>query len=174
MGYHRGMGRSLVIVSVLAACSRGGDHSEAKQWQSDPPPPKIDVPAGLQIAVSIDGQPRAPVTTDTLNAIKPDYEDDEHRVWMITSLVPEATPSPASIQATSPAGMSITLAHPMPDGYEPALFLSRRGEIKVAAVDPKVPIPPWHGHGGRLHRAGDSMPHIGPVSKLEITHAPRP
>jgi hypothetical protein len=163
-----------VTVCALVACSRGGDHSEAKQWQSDPPPPKLVVPIGLQIAVSVDGQARTPITTETLNTIKPDFVDDEHRVWMITTLVPEAASPPTTIQATSPAGMSITLAHPMPEGYEPALFLSRRGEIKVAAIDPKEPIPPWHGHGGRLHRAGDSLPHIGPVSKLEITRATRP
>ena len=39
------------------------------------------------------------------------------------------------------------------------------------ALDPKDPFPKFHGQGGRLHRAGDSMPRVSPVAKLAITHA---
>ncbi|HEY1556488.1 MAG TPA: hypothetical protein VGF94_16750 [Kofleriaceae bacterium] len=165
--------RLLMVACALAACSHGSDDS-AKQWQSSPPPPKIEVPAEVSIAVEVNGQGRAPITTDTLKAAKPDFEDVEHRVWLVTTLVPEAARSSAAIAATSPTGMSMTLGRPAPDGFEPALFLSRRGELKVAAIDPKDPFPKWHGQGGRLRRPGDSMPHVGPVAKLSITTPPTP
>jgi hypothetical protein len=40
--------------------------------------------------------------------------------------------------------------------------------VIVAALDPKDPFPRWHGEGGRLHRAGDSLPRVAPVAKLDI------
>jgi hypothetical protein len=62
----------------------------------------------------------------------------------------------------------VTFAEPTPEGLEPVLFLTRRGEVIVAALDPKDPFPKFHGQGGRLHRAGDSMPRVASVAKLEI------
>ncbi|HTR55580.1 MAG TPA: hypothetical protein VMJ10_33110 [Kofleriaceae bacterium] len=162
-----------VLACAVAACSKGGDDS-GKQWQSSPPPPKIEVPADVQIAVDVNGQGRPPITTATLDSAKPDFEDIEHRVWLIATLVPEAARSSSAIAATSPTGMSMTLGRPAPDGYEPALFLSRRGELKVAAIDPKDPFPKWHGQGGRLRRPGDALPHVSPVAKLSITTSPTP
>jgi len=163
-----------LVLAALVACSKTSDPTETKQWQSDPPPPKIEVPRGVSIPVTIDGQGRAPITSDTLDTVKPDFVDVEHRVWLIPTLVPEAAAPGSSTEASSPSGMSVLLGHPMPDGFEPALFLSRRGELKVGAVDPKDPFPKWHGQGGRLHRAGDSLPHVGPVAQLKITLPPKP
>ena len=73
--------------------------------------------------------------------------------------------------AEGPTGVTVKFADPTPDGLEPVLFLTRRGDVVVAAVDPKDPFPKYHGQGGRLHRAGDTMPRISPVAKLAITHA---
>jgi hypothetical protein len=53
------------------------------------------------------------------------------------------------------------------------LFLTRRGEVIASAVDPKNSFPDYHGRGGRLHRAGDTMLQVAPVSSLAISH-PRP
>jgi len=64
----------------------------------------------------------------------------------------------------------VKFARPMVDGLEPVLFLTRRGEVNVEAVDPKDPFPHYHGKGGRLHRVGDSLPHVEKVVRLEITH----
>lgn len=164
----------LVLACALAACSRGGDSGEAKHWQSVPPPPRVEVPAGLTIAVAVDGAARPPITADTLRSVKPDFIDDEHRVWLVATLVPEAAPPGTVVEAADPGGVSVKLAHPMADGYEPALFLSRRGELKIGAIDPKDPFPRWHGQGGRLHRAGDSLPHVSPVARLAITRSSRP
>jgi hypothetical protein len=50
------------------------------------------------------------------------------------------------------------------------LFLTRRGEVMVAAVDPKDPFPRYHGQGGRLRRGGDPMPRVAPVARLAVTH----
>lgn len=177
------MGRAAKLVVVLAcaavasgvvACSRGGDSGEAKHWQSGPPPPRIDVPYGLSIPVAVDGAAKPPITTDTLRSVKPDYIDDEHRVWLVPTLVPDAAPAGTLVEAADPTGLSVKLAHPMADGYEPALFLSRRGEVKLGAIDPKDPFPRWHGQGGRLHRAGDSLPHVSPVARIAISRPSTP
>ena len=164
----------LRLLLILAACSRGSDESGTGKWQSGPPPSKQEVPADLAIAVEVDGAQKPAITRQTLETTKPDFVDVEHRIWLIPTLVPDAAPAGSVVEATAPSGMSVKLAHPTPDGFEPALFLSRRGEVKVGAIDPKDPFPKWHGQGGRVHRAGDSLPHVGPVAKLAISRAPTP
>jgi hypothetical protein len=104
-----------------------------------------------------------------LLAAKPDFTDADHRAWLISTLVPAASAAGTTVEASSPTGVSLKLSHPMSDGFEPVMYLTRRSEIIVAALDPKQPFPAYHGQGGRLHRAGDARPHIGPVAKLVIT-----
>jgi hypothetical protein len=162
----------LVMIACAAACSRGSDQ-DGRQWQASPPPQQVSVPAGLSIDVEIDHAAHTPITSATLAQVKPDFVDPEHHVWLIATLVPEAAPAGTLIEATAPNGVSIKLAHPTTDGLEPVVFLTRRGELIVSAIDPKDPFPRWHGQGGRVHRAGDSTPHIAPVTKLAITHTTR-
>ena len=163
------MARWLVIVLALAACSRASDSGEAKKWQEAPPPKEIAVPAGLSITVAVDRAEHAPITSQVLEATKPDFLDSEHRAWRIPTLVHEATPAGAVVEASSPSGVAVKFGHATPDGLEPVLFLTRRGEVIVAAVDPKDPFPRYHGQGSRLRRPGDTMPRVAPVTRLAIT-----
>lgn len=162
---------AIVAASVASACSKTASHEgETKQWAESPPPKDVAIPGALQIAVVVDGAAKPPITAQTLQATKPDFADDERKAWRIPTLVAEAGPA-GTVEASSPAGVSVKFAHPTPDGLEPVLFLTRRGDVIVAAVDPKDPFPRYHGQGGRLHRAGDQMPRVAPVAKLEITRA---
>lgn len=161
--------RSILLVVVLfglAACSKASD--EAKRMQSAAPPRDVEPPADLAIAVTVDGSAAAPIVGETLRTIKPDFADAERRAWLIPTLVAAAAPTGTSIEASSPTGLTVTLTHPMAEGLEPVLFLTRRGEVIVSAIDPHDPFPEYHGRGGRLHRAGDSLPHVAPVIKLAI------
>lgn len=167
------MGRWLLIAVLAAACSKASNEGDKKQWQEAPPPKEINVPAGLSITVDVDGAPKPPITSDILAKTKPDFVDAEHRAWRIPTLVAEAAPAGTLIEAGSPSGVSVKFEHPTPEGLEPVLFLTRRGEVIVAAVDPKDPFPRYHGQGSRLRRPGDSMPRVGQVSKLSITHKAR-
>jgi hypothetical protein len=169
------MRRSLVVVALLAAgCSRASDEGEAKQWASQPPPKDVNVPANLSIELVVDGVGKSAITTATLSAIKPDFADSERKAWLIPTLVGAAAPVGSVVEAVAPTGVSVKFVHPTADGLEPVLFLTRRGEVIVSAIDPKEPFPRYHGQGGRLHRAGDSLPRVAPVARLEITHPPRP
>lgn len=159
--------RALAIAVLLIACSRGRDETGSKQWQEQAPPRKVSVPANLVIAVDVDGAAQPPITSAQLQSTKPDFTDDEHQVWLIHKLVADVTPG-SVVEATSPSGTSIKLAHPTAEGMEPGLFLTRRGELLVSVIDPRDPFPRWHGQGGRLHRAGDPQPKI-PVAKVSIT-----
>jgi hypothetical protein len=163
------MGRRLLIALVLCACSRASDEGSAKRWQEAPPPQEITVPAGLSIAVQVDGADKPPITTDVLKATKPDFSDEDHRAWRVPTLIADAAPIGSTVEAASPSGVSVKFAHPTPDGLEPVLFLTRRGEVIVAALDPKDPFPKYHGQGSRLRRPGDTMPRVAPVTKLAIT-----
>jgi hypothetical protein len=158
----------VVVLAALAACSKASEEGQTRQWPVPPPGKEVAIPAQLAIAVTVDGVPKPAITADTLRAARPDYADEERKAWKIPSLVGEAG-APGVVEATTPAGVSVTFPHPTPDGLEPVLFLTRRGEVIVAALDPKDPFPRYHGQGGRLHRAGDQMPRIGPVAKLDIT-----
>jgi hypothetical protein len=172
------MAHRLAIMLLLAAavvpmagCSRASNEGEAKQWQESPPPKEVVVPAGLSIAVSVDGADQPPITSKSLEGIKPDYVDTEHRAWRIGTIVGAALPG-STVEASASNGVSVTFASPTPEGLEPVLFLTRRGEVIVAALDPKDPFPRYHGQGSRLKRPGDTMPRVAPVTKLAITHAP--
>jgi hypothetical protein len=162
----------LWIVLVVAACSKSSDETGSKKFQEQAPPSGFAVPSSIQIAVDVDGAAGNAITADTLNQTKPDFADNEHHAWLVASLVPQAAQAGTVVEATSPGGVSLKLAHPTPEGYEPVLFLTRRGELTARAIDPKNPFPKWEGQGGRMHRPGDTMPHV-PVSKLVITR-PKP
>lgn len=158
------MARWLLMIA-LVACSRASDQKE--QLQREAPGSGVNVPAGVSIAVTVGGTAKAPITSATLAATRPDFVDPDRRAWRVATLVPEAVPG-TEVEASSPGGVAVTFAEPTPDGLEPVLFLTRRGEVIVAALDPKDPFPRFHGQGGRLHRAGDSMPRVSPVATLEI------
>jgi hypothetical protein len=163
--------RWLVIAVLVAACSKASNEGDKKQWQESPPPKDMNVPAGLSITVDVDGAAKPPITSETLAKTKPDFVDADHRAWRIPTLVAEAPPTGTTIEAASPSGVAVKFEHPPPDGLEPVLFLTRRGEVIVAAVDPKDPFPRYHGQGSRLRRPGDSMPRVNQVNKLSIMHS---
>jgi hypothetical protein len=155
---------------AVVACSKPSQENpdEAKQWPVPLPAAKdVRIPQSLSIAVTVDGEPKPAITAQTLTGAKPDFADEERKAWRIASLVQGAGP-PGSVEASSPTGISVKFQHPTPHGFEPVLYLTRRGEVIVAALDPKDPFPGHHGQGGRLQRPGDSLPHVKPVAKLDI------
>jgi hypothetical protein len=166
------MHRWIAAVVVVAACSKASNEAQTRQWPEPPPGKEVSIPAKLAIAVTVDGAARPAITADLLRGVAADYSDAERKAWRIQSLVTEAGPG-GIVEATSPAGVSVKFSHPTPEGLEPVLFLTRRGDVIVAALDPKDPFPRYHGQGGRLRRAGDQMPRIAPVSKLDITRTRR-
>ena len=163
------MGRAVLLL-LLAACSKPGNESEAKQWADHPPAKDVPIPDKLEIAVTVDGAKQPAITAVGLRAAKPDFADEERKAWRIPTLVPAAA-APGVVEAFTPTGISVSFPHPTPDGLEPVLFLTRRGEVIVAALNPKDPFPGHHGQGGRLHRPGDSSPRVAPVAHMAITRA---
>jgi hypothetical protein len=164
--------RRLLIALALCACSRASDEGGAKKWQEAPPPQEIAIPAGLSIAVQVDGADKPPITTDVLRATKPDFSDEDHRAWKVPTLIAEAAAAGSTVEAASPSGVAVKFGRPTTDGLEPVLFLTRRGEVIVAALDPRDPFPKYHGQGSRLRRPGDTTPRVAPVTKLAITSSP--
>jgi hypothetical protein len=162
---------TLTCVSAgLTGCSRASDESEAKQWPKSPPPTKdMPPPADLSITIRVNGAEQEAITAKTLSTAKPDFQDAERTAWLIPTLVPAAGDKGTTVEAVSPAGVSVKFERPSSAGLEPVLFLTRRGEVIVSAIDPKDPFPRYHGQGGRLHRAGDSWPRVAPVQRLDIT-----
>jgi len=161
------MVRWLIGLALVAGCSKASKESD--RLQREAPGSGVQVP-DVSIAVTVDGADRPAVTSATLAATKPDFADPERRAWRVTTLVPDAAAG-SVVEAAGPTGVAVKFANPTPDGLEPVLYLTRRGDLVVAAVDPKDPFPKFHGQGGRLHRAGDTMPRVSPVAKLAITHA---
>jgi hypothetical protein len=164
---------AVTLLLIGGACSRASDEGEAKQWHTPPPSRDPSPPVDLRIEVKIDGIAKDPITSAKLQSAKPDFSDEDRNAWLIQTLIPDAGQPGSSVEAVSPAGVSVKFARPTADGFEPVLFLTRRGEVIVSALDPKDPFPRYHGQGGRLHRAGDSMPRVAPVARLEITRPTR-
>jgi hypothetical protein len=158
------------LVGSLAGCSRASPEGEAKQWATPPPGKDIPIPASLHIAVTVDGVAGPAITSATLGGTRPDFADDEHKAWLIPTLVAASGPAGSAVEAVSGTGVSVKFARPTAEGLEPVLFLTRRGDVIVSALDPKDPFPRYHGQGGRLRRAGDPLPRVSAVARLEITH----
>jgi hypothetical protein len=161
--------RWFIALVAVVGCAKARDESEAKQWQTQPPPKEVTIPANLSIDVTVDGAAKPAITATTLRDAKPDFSDEERKAWLIPTLVPDAAPTGSTVEAVAPGGFSVKFAHPTTEGLEPVLFLTRRGDVIVAALDPKDPFPRWHTQGGRVKRPGDNMPRVQPVSRLEIT-----
>jgi hypothetical protein len=166
----RRLAMACILVAVPPGCSRAGSEGEAKQWATPPPAKDIPIPASLAIAITVDGGARPAITGTSLGGTKPDFADEDHKAWLIATLVPEAGPAGSAVEAVSGTGVSVKFARPTAEGLEPVLFLTRRGDVIVSALDPREPFPRYHGQGGRLRRAGDPMPRVLAVARLEITH----
>ncbi|HVV84705.1 MAG TPA: hypothetical protein VHE35_16685 [Kofleriaceae bacterium] len=179
------MGRPRSILAVLAAvvlaaaagaggaagCGRAEDSSGAKRTPRPPAPPRVDLPADLRIAVTIDGVPAQAVDAGLLGQLAPDFVDTERRAWRVRRLVPALGGPGAAVEAVGGNGISVRFEATSGEGLEPVLFLTRRGEVVVAMVDPAKPFPEFHGQGGRLGRPGDPLPHVGRVTELRVvTH----
>jgi hypothetical protein len=161
------MARWLLIAVAIAGCSRASNEGEAKKWQEAPPPKEVVVPDGLSITVVVNVFDHPPITTAVLKETKPDFADAEHRAWRIATLVAAAGVG-STIEASSSQGVAVKFMSPTPEGFEPVLFLTRRGDIIVTAIDPKDPFPRFHGQGSRLRRPGDTMPRVTSVTKLTV------
>lgn len=158
-----------LAVPLGLGCSRASDEGSAKKWAADPPPQEAQPPADLSIDITIDGAASGKITAQTLTAAKPDFQDAERTAWLIQTLIPAASQAGTVVEAASPAGVTVKFERPSSAGVEPVLFLTRRGDVIVSAIDPKDPFPRYHGQGGRLRRAGDSWPRVAPVARVAIT-----
>lgn len=169
----RHAGRAIALALALAACSKAGEESRTKRSPTAPPPPTVEIPAGLSIAVTIDGSPAPALDATRLAAIPADFADSERRAWRLTTLVPAFDAPGRTIEAVGPSGMTLKLDRPSgAKATAPVLFLTRRGDVVVTVLDPTQPFPDYHGQGGRLRRPGDTQPHLSPVSALRVAHAP--
>jgi hypothetical protein len=155
---------------LAAACSKAGDEAKAKRSPLSPPPSEVKIPAELNIPVEIDGEEAEPVTAARLSALAPDFADHDRRAWRLTRVLGDAFAAPGSaVEAVGKTGVGISMARPEGDGGpQPVLYLTRRGEVVAAVVEPDDPFPDYHGLGGRLRRPGDPLPRVLPVVSLRV------
>lgn len=172
--------RSLVWVACLVAavvvaggCAKAGDEAGAKRSPVSPPPPVVPVPADLRIEVTVDGVAAEPITAASLNAIEPDFADEDRRAWRLTTLLAPLAQPGASVEAIGRDGVGVHMPPTAtPGASEPVLFLTRRGDVVASAVTPDDPFPDFHGEGGRLRRPGDIRPRVSPVLALRVATRP--
>jgi hypothetical protein len=164
---------SFLVVTVAAlalGCSKAGEESRTKRSPAAPPPASSEVPADLAIRVAVDGVAQPPIDAARLRAQPADFADTERRAWRLSSLVPAFDAPGRVIEAVGAGGMTLKFDRPAtPAAPTPVLFLTRRGDVVVALVDPAQPFPDYHGQGGRLRRPGDAQPHLSPVTALLVT-----
>lgn len=160
---------AIVLALCASGCGRAEDSSAAKRSPRLPAPPKVEIPADLHLPVTIDGEPSSAIDAVVLGQLAPDFSDSERRAWRLSRLVPALAGPSASVEAVGKAGVTVKYAATAEGGLEPALLLTRRGEVVIGAVDPTHPFPDYHGQGGRLGRPGDPMPHVGKVVALRVT-----
>ena len=161
------------LVLFAAACSRPSESTDAKRSPRPPPSATVTIPAALHVDVEIDGAPAPAVDAARLGSIKPDYSNDEHRVWRIATLVGASGARPGAVVAAM-GDNGVTLEMPVPSSATdpiPTLSLNRRGDVVVGLVAPDDPFPDYHGRGGRLNRPGDRLPRLYGPTRIWITAA---
>lgn len=166
----------LAAVALLTACPKG-DPNDAQLMPKPPPPPVASIPHDLRIPVEIDGKPGPPIQADTLSARKPDFQDQDHRAWLIAPLLgASASREDARITIAGEKDFEITMPSASKDGDLVAvLMLSRRGEMTAALVSPSDPFPPFHGRGRRLNRGGDPLPRVSKsIARIVVTYGATP
>lgn len=160
----------------MAACSKASEEADSKRAPETPPPPGPGrVPESWHVEVLLDGAEVPSLTAATLDRIKPDFADSERLGWRVETLLPGAADATLVI-ADGATGLSVLYEVPSVERGDaasplrPALFLTRRGELIAASVDPANPFPRYHGKGGQLRRIGDSQPRLLGVKRLRIYH----
>jgi hypothetical protein len=121
----------------------------------------------LAIATEVDGAPAAAIDSTKLNATNPDFKNDDHRAWKLTSLLPNTNRPGMAFAVTGEQDVTVVLRSPRaPTDLIPAVMLNRRGELFANMIDPADPFPAFHGQGGRLARPGDPSTRIAGVKKI--------
>lgn len=155
-----------ILIASLGACTKPSESTEAKRTPK-PPPAESAAIVPVTIAVEVDGTPAPAVNDAKLEATTPDFKDDEHRAWKISTLVPNANRAGETFALTGEQGVTIVLrSPPAPADPVPALMVNRRGELFGTLLDPAQPFPAYHGQGGRLARPGDPTTRIAGVTKI--------
>jgi hypothetical protein len=160
----------LLLVGV-AACSKPSESTDARRSPRPPPSASPAIPAGVHVDVEIDGAPAAAIDASRLGAIKPDFSNDEHRVWRIATLVGPAAARPGGVIAAI-GESGVTLEMPVPQAATdsiPTLSLNRRGDVVVGLVAADDPFPDYHGRGGRLNRPGDRLPRLYGPTRIRVS-----
>ncbi len=160
----------LALAFAAAACQKASDEGDTKRVPRPPPPEEVRVPAQLHVEVTVDGAPAPALDAARLDAAPPDFADQERRAWKLAPLLGEAALRPGAVMAAAAKeGPEVLLrAAPSATDPQPVLMVSRRGEVVVTMLDPSAPFPEFHGRGGRLGRAGDSLPRVAGVTRLRV------
>jgi hypothetical protein len=158
------------LLLLVAACSKTSDSVDAKRSPKPPPAASVAVPAGLHVDVEIDGVPASPIDAARLTATTPDFQDDDHRAWRVTTLLGAAAARPGVVvAAVGDKGVSVEMRPgPGPNDPTPVLSLNRRGDVVAELLAPDAPFPDFHGKGGRLNRPGDPTPRLPSPVRLRV------
>lgn len=159
----------VAFLSIAAACQNGSDLADAKRTPK-PPPPESARALEVTIAVEVDGAAAPPLDAGRLDAVAPDYVEDDKRGWNLASLLGETARRDGVVFAVAGAdGPEVLLRSARSaDEPQPALLASRRGEVVATMVSPQDPFPGYHGRGGRLGRSGTVVPRVVGVRKIRV------
>jgi hypothetical protein len=115
------------------------------------------VPAGISVAVSIDGSAAPAIDSAALQAAKPDFEAEEHRSWRLASLLGDRyRPKTMGVELEDQNGRRTMLRRAgAAQSKVVVLAVNRSGSVTVALVAADAPFPPYHGRGGNRGKAGN-------------------
>jgi hypothetical protein len=158
---------SMSFLALTLSCTKASESTDAKRSPKPPPGASSEPNTSLSIATEIDGTPSGAIDSAKLNATNPDFKNDDHRAWKLTSLLPNTNRPGIVFAVTGEQDVTIVLHSPRaPSDPIPAVMLNRRGELFANMIDPADPFPAFHGQGGRLARPGDPSTRIAGVKKI--------
>ena len=156
------------MLVALSSCTKASESTDAKRTPKPPPAPaSAEAAAAISIPVEIDGAQAPALDSAKLASTPPDFKDDEHRAWKLSTLLANTSRAGMVFAVTGEQGVTIVLRSPKNPGDPlPGAMLNRRGELFAALIDPAQPFPAYHGQGGRLARPGDPSARVGGVTRI--------
>ncbi len=167
-----GTTRTVLVVTLAVALAGGCSKDKPNAGRRLPrlaPPPSPVVAADLRIEVQRDGKTLPPIDAARLRSTPPDLTDGIRRAWSLRHLLGGALEGVKEVEVAGDRGATVRFVlPPKGTGLEPALWLSRRGDVVAVLLDPAHPFSAYHGEGGQLGRPNDPNPRLRGVRRIRL------
>ena len=148
---------------ALVACLLSGCGDE---------PAGIPQPPAVALELGLEGAPKISQGLTLADGLQPTFSAGDQHAWSLAALFGTASKREgARLESYDAEGTKTDIERPFrPEGgFVWVLRPNKKGEAQLTLVDPKDPVPGFHGRGGNRGRAGDpAQQRVRKVTRLRL------